>query len=701
MTKVRATILLSGLLVAQQSPSWGRATVDSASSRVPTYIISAVSGSNARVPYVAYLKLQGLEPSKTYRYVVRADNSTAPATNLNVNLGAGNPIYYDAGTNSFVRTTSPSLSLAGGYGTLTTNTLGEAAFYFILEPTANSRFTTGNTVYAKVFLLEDNGTDSAVVIADKFPITTLTFASSCSNQDTCGSFLYDSITPGRVPSRFVFLYDEYLLGPNPNYKRPISGAIVEQTGISYPTNYLITYRTQVAPFPGRWGTIIPNNLPNGIRSIIYGPTLPTPSYLDTVGIYDRDGNWPSGINTVNPNNGPLAVGLLGSLSYPLKPRPSGVRAPDGWNPQYGAFVWRNLSTNPLCTGCDGLYYVSSDRIPLSATPNPCIYSLPPQFPVDSQAIPLYFQVVGGPGWGDPMGGADSLLIEADILLSPYPGYVTGIGGACEDPSNPGNCLPCEVPCDMVFDPSSNWLWVTTVWAFANEAGHLVRNYTYSSPGIYDYTPTGPLSQMGTPLGLQEYSGAPLSNLDVNIYPQLIISAELPYEEVIFPVYPFMFLGYQATLEWELLDASNNILDQGTVSGVISLGSPSVTFQDLVSVYSLSLGTYQITGRLMVQGCRNIAGGPIPLTPITFTVTRTTGISSTTIAPVRLYTHPDRWIVEGLNGNCPAVLYDVRGQLVWQGTVNPSGQLTIPREGLQVGLYVLSVEGKTWRLAHMP
>jgi hypothetical protein len=323
-------VWMSALLWAQ-GPSWGRAYVDSAASVVPQYIVSPVVNTNTRVPYVAYLVIQGLEPNTPYRYVVRMDDNTTPATSLNINAGAGNPIYYDAGSGTFTRTTSPSLSSAGGYGLVTTDASGQAEIVFILEATGNARFDVSKLVYPKVFLLHDAATptDSAVVYADKTPVKPIAFGSNCPNQDICGSFLYDSITPSLVNSRFVFLYDEYLLGPNPSFKRPIAGAIVEPTGIPYPASYLITYRNQVATKPGRWGTIIPNTLPNGIRSIIYHPRGHLSGNLADRGIYDRDGQWPSGYNTANPNNGSTPVGLLMSLTQPLRPV-LGIRQPDAY-----------------------------------------------------------------------------------------------------------------------------------------------------------------------------------------------------------------------------------------------------------------------------------------------------------------------------------------------------------------------------------
>jgi len=727
-------VWMSALLWAQQSPSWGRAYVDSAASVVPQYVVSTVSNSgNGRVPYVAYLTIRGLEPNTTYRYVVRMDDNTNPATNLNVNAGAGNPIYYDPATNTFNRVTSPSLNTAGQYGLVTTVVeygQGTAHITFIIEPTVNARFRTDRTVYPKVFFLEDaSQNDSAVVYADKTPVKPIAFGSSCPNQDTCGSFFYDSITPGLVSSKFVFLYDEYLLGPNPPYKRPIAGAIIEPTGINYPTSYLSTYLNEVAAKPGRWGTIIPNTLPNGIRSIIYHERghLAYPSHnLAGVGIYDRDGSWPSGYNTANPNNGDAAAGLLMSLIQPLR-SVSGIRPPDAF--ERGAFIWRNLSTNPLCTDCDGFLPITNDYLLNSAfssyysctqSPGSGVYSedcayglygnagLLPSPPADSTLPPVSWPMIGGPGWRGQFG--DSLIAPVQLLYDPLSGTFLL---PTFDPYIPG-CSACPaIDCDEVFS-SFSWTFKLHPVAFSNEAGNLVRNYNYFDQigGVinpfHSVTVSGPFSAPGAPIGLTETSGADLNAINVNTTPQLSIRAILPYEVQIYAVFPFQYgtFNNNGYLEWELVNASNgNIISFGNSLSGWNNCLPYVgecTYETTVPVGSLTAGTYRIRGRIIPPTCPGGSGLPTPIETdsITFTVTVGTSLSRS-LDQVLIRTTSSAWIVEGVAGE--AILYDSQGRRIWSGKAE-SGRLSIPRSSLRPGLYLLVTESptnpQTYRLLHI-
>jgi hypothetical protein len=711
MRYLKLLVWMSALLWAQ-GPSWGRAYVDSAASVVPQYIVSPVVNTDTRVPYVAYLVIRGLEPNTPYRYVVRMDNNTTPATSLNINAGAGNPIYYDAGSNTFTRTQNASLNIAGNYGLVTTDAIGQAEIVFILEATDNARFDVSKLVYPKVFLLHDalTPTDSAVVYADKTPVKPIAFGSSCPNQGTCGSFLYDSITPSLVNSRFVFLYDEYLLGPNPSFKRPIAGAIVEPTSIAYPTSYLITYRNEVAAKPGRWGTIIPNTLPNGIRSIVYherGHTVMSVPLAD-VGIYDRDGQWPSGYNTANPNNGPTAVGLLMSLTQPLRPV-SGIRQPDAY--ERGFFIWRNLGTNPLCTPCDGFVYVTNDLL-LNSSPPPllpsysedCAYTIGfgnlPLPPVDSTLLPTAWGLVGGPGWGGAFG--DSLRIPALLARDLSGNFLWPI----TTPPPQSSCSSQPASCQDIFSPSGDWKWKLHPVAFSNEAGNLVLNYSYlnqmGSPIVpfYQATVSGPFSAPGTPVGLIETSGADLTSLNVNATPTLSIRAVLPYEVQVYPAFPFEFgspnTGY---LEWELVRASDNaILSSGNSQlpfGTNSCGFPTnspneCAYETNVSVSGLAPGNYQIRGWIIPPLCPGSGGPvtPIPTSPLNFTVTVGTGLASSVPAKPIIRTTPMAWQIEGVSG--PIALYDAQGRRVWSGTPEQN-TILIPRQNLSPGLYVLVAE----------
>jgi hypothetical protein len=76
------------------------------------------------------------------------------------------------------------------------------------------------------------------------------------------------------------------------------------------------YASPVDVTTGAWGTIIPNNLPNGVRRVeeraFAGGGIVL--YLD-----DNDGIWdPGAINTVNPAGGTTAIELPMSV-VPARP----------------------------------------------------------------------------------------------------------------------------------------------------------------------------------------------------------------------------------------------------------------------------------------------------------------------------------------------------------------------------------------------
>lgn len=118
------------------------------------------------------------------------DSSTNPPSNLNVNSGAGNPLYYNANSHTYTRSTNASLATPGGYDSLTTDGNGEAWFVFGLDPTRNLRFKTddGNKVYIKVFFRTNDTpiSDSAYVIGDKTPIQPLALKTFSNTADTTG-----------------------------------------------------------------------------------------------------------------------------------------------------------------------------------------------------------------------------------------------------------------------------------------------------------------------------------------------------------------------------------------------------------------------------------------------------------------------------------------------------------------------------------
>ncbi|MCX7607433.1 MAG: hypothetical protein N2170_09280, partial [Bacteroidia bacterium] len=249
--------LMVALLWGQNSPSWGRAQVDSARSIIPAYIVSPVAQPTTRLPYFAVLRITGLEPNTWYRYVPRMDNATTPPTTNNVNLGAGNPIFYNPQSQTYRLVTNVGFSTAGGYDTLLTDSDGEALLVFGIQPTGNARFRTdgGNKLYVKVFLRTHQSStpvDSAYVIGSHSPVQPLALRTTCPSPDTCGSFLYDSTLT--FPGGLVFLYQGY--GPHEWGERPLTGAVVENVGISWGNSQLPAYVNEVSGRALRYGCLL-------------------------------------------------------------------------------------------------------------------------------------------------------------------------------------------------------------------------------------------------------------------------------------------------------------------------------------------------------------------------------------------------------------------------------------------------------------
>jgi hypothetical protein len=65
---------------------------------------------------------------------------------------------------------------------------------------------------------------------------------------------------------------------------------------------------------GAWGTIIPNNLANGVRRIENRAKADGSLIAYST---DSDGTWPSGVSTVNPNGGDTTVLVIASTDAPL------------------------------------------------------------------------------------------------------------------------------------------------------------------------------------------------------------------------------------------------------------------------------------------------------------------------------------------------------------------------------------------------
>jgi len=283
---------------------------------VPQYTQGKTSTNNSRTPFWFWAELGGLTPGATYRVFAGLDTLNASATSN----GAGNPYLINMLSSTFRRTTNATMANPLGHDSLTADVSGKAWAWFGVEPTANGRFTPGDTVYPKIML--NNGAGGIVVATRVFltiyPIYVINYGTVSGNAAQ-GSALYDSAIVSLVPAKsFAALYD------NTAYTgRPLSFAVVEDDGMDLfaVTSVANFYQNLVDTMPQRWGTIIPNANVNGVRGLQYfdfynGAVISPPQYTD------NDGNWCSGAITTNPANGGTAVylnsnfSLMGTVSAP-------------------------------------------------------------------------------------------------------------------------------------------------------------------------------------------------------------------------------------------------------------------------------------------------------------------------------------------------------------------------------------------------
>ncbi|MCX7980293.1 MAG: hypothetical protein N3A68_04510 [Bacteroidia bacterium] len=670
-----------GLLMALvwgQSPSWGRAQVDSARSVIPRYMVSPVAQTNTRLPYFAILRVTGLEPNRWYRYVSRMDNATAAPPSLNINLGAGNPIYYNVTAGTYSRTTAPSLYTAGGYDSVLTDGNGEAELRFGLEPTGNQRFRTdgGNQVYIKVFLLSvAPSIDSAYVIGDKTPIQPLALRTpnQCTaGTDTCGSFIYD--TSSAVPGTLVFLYDQY--GPRQLGERPLAGAVVESIGITWPNSVLAAYTTHVSTSTRRYGTLIPNTC-TGVKAIYYG----TPGGCETAqAIFDQDGNWPSGISTVSPTNGPAAVGLLNSLYYPLLPDPGNSClnvSSSAINPSTGSIYIGGYTVQPT----QGFLYGFTTRLPGGAVG--CAegvgpHNVPANIPwADSSAPPpfmggdyIYGLCYPSAQWGQPI-SPDS------IPGTEWPEYGWSMS----------NCQPCSY-----YSPVEG----TFYWrCFSGEAGFLVQNFTYygdetnPNPGSFYSTATVTLPIRRVPKKVTWQTPPPpaVNPGDPFTVEGVLVDSLTPasWGGAWGPNFSNCGSGW-STVNLYVLDQNNTLVS--TFTSMPSIPSPGMMpIIQFVGTWPSTPGQYKVV----------IGDVPFPSCPCTMGMgsltwrhsdTLQVTISSSTSLPMQVLAQPSAWEVHLPAREGQLLLYDSRGQLLWHATVQGTSTLSVPRQGLPAGIYTL-------------
>lgn len=250
------------------------------------------AADDRRVPYVCRLKLNGLLPNKTYRYYTRMVLPNASGTS-----GEGAYILVKA-NGDFVRVTSTSLATPGRYDEFTTDATGSHTGWFITEASSTTTFKPGTELKVRVTLNNGNGGIG--------PVQALTTSSTVKirafdNVAAGGSSIRSTPVTGATAKNFVFLWDNQA-----GTGRPVTGSFIESDGTAgtVANGYAPFYANDVNGVDKSWGTIIPNDLANGIQRIGQYSL----SDASEVGYkLSSDGYWPSAagtrVSTANPTNG--------------------------------------------------------------------------------------------------------------------------------------------------------------------------------------------------------------------------------------------------------------------------------------------------------------------------------------------------------------------------------------------------------------
>ncbi len=228
----------------------------------PKYVQGVGSGSpssDMRVPYASRMTLNGLTPNATYRFFTGFTDNPASSNN-----GAIGAVILANQSGNFTRITSPSVINPGEYGEFTTNASGSFTGWFVLEPSSDIMFTPGNQLYWRIML--NNGAGGVLVVSRLTaanPVTVINWGFT-SGAALEGSAIYNVANAAWVPKNFVMLYDN--IGGT---GRPVTGTFIENDGTNGTTAefYDLWYEFFVNGFNNVWGTIIPNNLGNGINNI--------------------------------------------------------------------------------------------------------------------------------------------------------------------------------------------------------------------------------------------------------------------------------------------------------------------------------------------------------------------------------------------------------------------------------------------------
>jgi hypothetical protein len=249
--------LITVFLILITSGSFAQSVTESIYPRFIQGVGSGNAADDRKVPYACRMTISGLLPNATYRGYNKF--VTDPLLTDN---GQGNYIIVNPTTGTFTRVTSASLASAGRYLEFTTNGSGSYTGWFISEPTiATSHFQPGTQLYFRLMLNDGAG---GAFVNSRATATNAVTVIGFGAGSTAGTGVRSSPTATAVAKNFVMLYDN-VNGTG----RPVTGTFIESddTEESVANGYAPFYANNVDAVSNTWGTIIPNNLANGINNI--------------------------------------------------------------------------------------------------------------------------------------------------------------------------------------------------------------------------------------------------------------------------------------------------------------------------------------------------------------------------------------------------------------------------------------------------
>ncbi|MBO9205183.1 MULTISPECIES: MBG domain-containing protein [Niastella] len=318
---------------------------------VPQYM-QGTGNQNAaddrKVPFACRLTINGLTANATYRYY---NKFVADPNSTGIN-GDGNYIIVKQ-SDRFYRVTAASLSGANKYGEFKTDANGSYTGWFAGEANTELTFAPGNKVYVRIITNNGSGGSGVVnrITASSSPITVINFGNGASANT--GTGIRSTPAASGTARNFVMLYDN-----TTGAGRPLAGTFIESdtTDNTVANGYVPFYESWVNGVEKAWGTIIPNNLPNGIQKIVQY-SLATGnkvgSKTSASGSWAKEGG--GTFSTVNYNGADILV--IDGAAVPLSPPAAQTITFNDLAKKYG-----DVDFDPGATTSSGLpvTYVSSN-----------------------------------------------------------------------------------------------------------------------------------------------------------------------------------------------------------------------------------------------------------------------------------------------------------------------------------------------------